>query len=79
MTRVPLRARLTVVFAVVMAAVLVVAGTVVLHRLRGDLTQDVDAGLRGRAAEVRGLLLASGAPSSRRGHDWHPSGRRSAS
>ncbi len=60
MTRVPLRARLTVVFAAVMAVVLVVAGSVVLHRLRGDLTQDVDAGLRGRAAEVRGLLLASG-------------------
>ena len=60
MTRVPLRARLTVVFAAVMAIVLVVAGTVVLHRLRGDLTKDVDAGLRGRAAEVRGLLLASG-------------------
>ena len=52
MRRLPIRARLTIVFAAAMVLVLVGAGAFVYLRLRADLDESVDSGLRKRAAAV---------------------------
>ena len=61
-----LRTRLTLVGAVLMTAILVATGAFVYVRLRGDLTDAVDAGLRSRADAILGTVeempdLGSGA------------------
>jgi two-component system, OmpR family, sensor kinase len=55
-SRLPIRARLTVAFAVAMVAVLAATGLFVYGRLKGDLNESVTAGLDVRA----GAVLASG-------------------
>jgi signal transduction histidine kinase len=51
-SRLPIRARLTLAFAVAMVAVLAAAAAFVYVRLRADLDESIDAGLRSRAAAV---------------------------
>jgi two-component system OmpR family sensor kinase len=58
----PIRLRLTLVFAVLMTAVLVVSGGFLYLRLRADLLEAVDAGLSSRAESVLASLEASGGP-----------------
>jgi two-component system OmpR family sensor kinase len=50
--RLPIRARLTLVFTVLMAVVFAAAGVFLYVRLRSDLMDAVDAGLRSRAAAL---------------------------
>jgi len=62
----PVRARLTLVTAALMAAILAAAGGFVYARLQADLTEAIDAGLRSRADALLGVLeetpeLGSGA------------------
>ena len=52
MSRVPIRARLTAAFALAMVLVLVAAGLFVYLRLRSNLTEAVDTGLRARSTTV---------------------------
>ena len=52
MSRLPIRLRLTAAFAGAMVLVLAAAGLFVYLRLRADLDESVDAGLRSRAAAV---------------------------
>jgi two-component system OmpR family sensor kinase len=60
--RLPIRARLTLISTALMAAVLVAAGAFLYLRLRGDLRQAVDAGLRPRAEALVGELGRTSAP-----------------
>ncbi len=63
MSRLPIRARLTVAFAVAMVAVLAATGLFVYSRLQGDLDESVTAGLYVRAEAVLGSeSAAAGAP-----------------
>ena len=57
--RLPVRTRLTVISTAMMAVVLVAAGAFLYLRLRADLLQVVDDGLRSRAAAIVGILDAS--------------------
>lgn len=57
--RLPIRARLTLAFAAMMAVVLVAAGLFLFLRLRSDLLQAVDAGLRSRGQAIVGELRRS--------------------
>jgi signal transduction histidine kinase len=50
--RIPIRLRLTVVFAIAMAILLVALGTFVYLRVSSDLLASVDAGLRSRAQVI---------------------------
>ena len=59
----PIRLRLTLVFALGSAALLVAFGAFVYVRLGEDLLGAVDLGLRARAADITALLEAGGAPS----------------
>jgi heavy metal sensor kinase len=59
--RFPIRARLTLVSAALMAAVLAGAGAFLYLRLRADLLETVDAGLRSRAEALLASLERSGA------------------
>jgi two-component system, OmpR family, sensor kinase len=52
LSRVPIRARLTVAFALATAAVLVAAGAYVYGEVSTDLNEIVDAGLRSRAEDL---------------------------
>jgi signal transduction histidine kinase len=67
--RIPLRLRLTIVFSIGMAVVLLALGTFVYVRVSADLLASVDAGLRSRAqvitdavgsAEARNVVAAEG-------------------
>jgi two-component system, OmpR family, sensor kinase len=58
--RLPLRARLTAAFALAMVLVLVAAGLFVYARLRADLDEGVDAGLRARSGALGALVARSG-------------------
>jgi two-component system, OmpR family, sensor kinase len=60
--RLPIRARLTLISTAMMAALLVAAGAFLYLRLRGDLLQAVDAGLRPRAESLVGALDQSSSP-----------------
>ena len=57
--RLPIRARLTLAFAALMAVVLTVAGLLLFLRFRSDLLQAVDAGLRSRGQAILGELRRS--------------------
>src|SRR5438128_12643855 len=52
MRRIPLRLRLTLAFAVGMAAVLLVLGAVLHDRFEADLTNSIDMNLRSRAQVI---------------------------
>ena len=51
--RLQIRTRLTLTFAAMMAVVLAAAGVFLFFRLRSDLLQAVDAGLRREAGDPR--------------------------
>ena len=51
--RLPIRARLTLVSAALMAVVLAASGGFLYFRLRADLLEAVDAGLRSRAEALQ--------------------------
>lgn len=55
----PIRTRLTLAFAALMALVLAAAGVFLFLRLRSDLLQAVDAGLRSRGQAIFGELRRS--------------------
>jgi heavy metal sensor kinase len=57
--RLRIRARLTLISTVLMAAILAAAGAFLYLRLGADLLQAVDAGLRSRAGEIAGSLEGS--------------------
>lgn len=59
LARMPIRIRLTLAFALVMAAVLTAAGAFVYLRLRSELDAGLDAGLRARAADIATLLRST--------------------
>jgi two-component system OmpR family sensor kinase len=58
--RLPIRARLTLVSATLMAVILAAVGAFLYFRLRADLLEAVDAGLRSRAEALLGTLERSG-------------------
>src|SRR6185503_8645599 len=58
--RLPIRARLTLAFAAVMAVVLTATGTFVYLRMGSDLKTTVDTGLRSRGADVAALARQTG-------------------
>ena len=57
--RLPIRARLTLAFAAMMAVVLAAAGLFLFLQFRSDLLQAVDAGLRSRGQAIVGELRRS--------------------
>lgn len=57
--RLQIRTRLTLTFAAMMAVVLAAAGVFLFLRLRSDLLQAVDAGLRSRGQAILGELERS--------------------
>src|SRR5215211_690113 len=57
--RLPIRARLTLAFAAAMALVLAATGAFVYLRMRSELNQTVDQGLRSRVADVTALARDS--------------------
>jgi signal transduction histidine kinase len=59
--RLPIRARLTAAFALAMVLVLAAAALFVYLRLRADLNETIDTGLRSRADDVAALTQRSGA------------------
>jgi two-component system, OmpR family, sensor kinase len=65
--RVPIRLKLTLVFAVVMALVLVGTGFFLYDRFRSDLDNTVDQGLRSRAGDVAAIVRQNKADLSRAG------------
>jgi len=60
MRRLPIRLRVTVAFAAVMAVVLVAVGLFVYLRLDAQLTESLDTALRSRATEVAALTRENG-------------------
>jgi two-component system, OmpR family, sensor kinase len=58
--RLPVRVRVTLAFAGVMAVVLLAAGLFVYLRLAADLDATIDQGLRSRASDVAALVARSG-------------------
>lgn len=59
MSRLPIRVRVTLVFALAMALVLGGAGLFIYLRLGAQLDESIDLGLRSRAGDVSALLEAS--------------------
>jgi signal transduction histidine kinase len=59
MSRLPIRVRVTLALAAVMALVLAAVGLFVYLRLESELSGSVDQGLRSRAGEVSALVRAS--------------------
>jgi heavy metal sensor kinase len=66
-SRLPIRLRLTLVFAVTMAVVLLLAGWLVHARLSSDLDDALDVQLRSRAQDVSALVRRDGSLKSTRG------------
>jgi two-component system, OmpR family, sensor kinase len=68
-TRLPVRARLTLAFAVVMAVLLAATGLFVRQQMRSNLDAEIDAALHSHAAAVAALALQSdtGLADARRG------------
>ena len=60
MSRIPIRIRLTLFFAVAMAIVLAAAGLFVYERVATDLDRAFDRDLRSRAADLSALVLRNG-------------------
>jgi signal transduction histidine kinase len=60
MSRIPVRVRLTLAFALVMAAVLAATGLFLYLRLGSALDETLDNGLRSRADDVTALVLQAG-------------------
>ena len=60
MSRLPIRLRLTLAFAGVMAAVLVAVGAFLYLRLESNLEASIDQGLRSRAGDVAALVRQAG-------------------
>src|SRR5215210_879139 len=58
--RLPVRVRVTLAFAGVMAVVLLATGLFVYLRLAADLDATIDQGLRSRASDVAALVARSG-------------------
>jgi two-component system, OmpR family, sensor kinase len=58
--RLPIRLRLTLAFALAMALVLAATGAFVYLRMRAELDESVDQGLRARAGDVTALLGRAG-------------------
>lgn len=56
MSRIPLRIRLTLIFATAMAVVLAATGFLLYNRLGASLDRTLDQGLRARAADVAALV-----------------------
>src|SRR6185312_8770077 len=52
MSRLPIRLRLTLLFALVMAVVLAATGFLIYRRVGATLLSSIDQGLRGQAAEA---------------------------
>jgi heavy metal sensor kinase len=65
MRRMPIRARLTAWYVLVLALVLVALGAFVVTRLRTDLTAEVDRSLRAAAGQIAFGYRAEGAPELR--------------
>ncbi len=60
MSRLPIRLRLTLVFAVAMALVLSAAGWLVYYRVASDLSTTLDQTLRSRAQDLSALVIGGG-------------------
>jgi two-component system, OmpR family, sensor kinase len=58
--RIPIRIRLTVAFTAVMAVVLTATGLFLYLRLRADVDQTVEQGLRSRAGDIAALVQQEG-------------------
>jgi two-component system OmpR family sensor kinase len=58
--RLPIRPRVTLAFAVAMALVLLLVGSLIYVRYRSALNASIDRGLRSRAGDVTSLMHASG-------------------
>src|SRR5881227_330036 len=67
MTRLPIRLRLTLVFAIAMAIVLAGAGWFVYLRVADDLSRALDQELRSRAQDVSALVRHEGSLRTTRG------------
>ena len=67
MSRLPIRVRLTLVFALTMAVVLLLAGWLVHARLSSNLDNALDVQLRSRAQDVSALVRRDGSLKSTRG------------
>ena len=67
MSRLPIRARLTLVFALAMAVVLVLAGSLVYVSVAGNLNTALDEQLRSRAQDVSALVRRDGSLESTSG------------
>src|SRR5215471_7076058 len=67
MSRVPLALRLTLVFTLVIAAVLAGAGWLVYARVASDLSGQLDQELRSRAQDVSALVRRHGSLATTRG------------
>jgi signal transduction histidine kinase len=61
-SRLPIRARVTLAFAAVMAVLLAGLGLFVYLRYESQLNEAIEQGLRSRAAEARAAALAGGGP-----------------
>jgi heavy metal sensor kinase len=66
-SRLPIRLRLTLVFALAMAVVLAATGSVIYLRVASDLTHSLDQELRSRAQDVSALVLHGGSLAATRG------------
>ena len=62
MNRLPLRLRLLLPFVVAMAALLGVVGLLLYVRLAASLTNDLDQGLRQRAADLATVVRQTSVP-----------------
>ena len=67
MSRLPIRLRLTLVFAVIMAVVLLLAGWLVYERVSTNLDNALDEQLRSRAQDVSALVRREGSLKSTHG------------
>src|SRR5215470_18184044 len=67
MSRIPLALRLTLVFTLVIAAVLAGAGWLVYSRVASDLSGQLDQELRSRAQDVSALVRRHGSLATTRG------------
>src|SRR5438552_10924944 len=67
MNRLPIRLRLTLVFALAMAVVLLLAGWLVYARVSDDLANALDQQLRSRAQDVSALVRRDGSLKSTHG------------
>src|SRR6185295_11629465 len=67
MSRIPIRARLTLLFALVMACVLVGVGWFVAAKVGGDLSRALDQDLRARTQDLKASIQHGGSLRASRG------------